>query len=45
MYRPVAPNNSIENRARNRRVDVVILTMELTLTEPSSQFYHQTASQ
>jgi len=45
MYRPVAPNNSIENRARNRRVDVVILTMELTLTEPSSQLYYQTASQ
>lgn len=44
-FRPVAPNNSIENRARNRRVDVVILTMELTLTEPSSQLYRQTASQ
>ncbi len=38
-YRPVKPNNSIENRARNRRVDVVILTMELSLKEPSSQFY------
>jgi len=44
-YRPVAPNNSIENRARNRRVDVVILTMDMTLTEPSSQLYYQTASQ
>ena len=44
-FRPVAPNNSIENRAANRRVDVVILTMELTLTEPSSQLYHQTAGQ
>lgn len=39
-YRPVAPNNSIENRARNRRVDVVLLTMELTLTEPTSQNYY-----
>jgi chemotaxis protein MotB len=44
-FRPVVPNNSIENRARNRRVDIVILTMELTLTEPSSQMYRQTASQ
>jgi len=39
-YRPVRPNNSIENRATNRRVDVVILTMELTLKEPSSQMYY-----
>lgn len=38
-YRPVKPNNSIENRAKNRRVDVVILTMELSLKEPSSQLY------
>ncbi len=38
-YRPVRPNNSIENRAQNRRVDVVILTMELTLKEPSSNMY------
>ena len=43
-YRPVAPNNSIENRARNRRVDVVILTMELTVTEPSSLLYLQSAN-
>ncbi len=39
-YRPVRPNNSIENRAINRRVDIVILTMELTLKEPSSQMYY-----
>lgn len=38
-YRPVRPNNSIENRSKNRRVDVVILTMELTLKEPGSQLY------
>lgn len=38
-YRPIRNNNSIENRAANRRVDIVILTMELTLKEPSSQFY------
>jgi chemotaxis protein MotB len=36
-YRPVAPNNSIENRARNRRVDVVVLTMELSMKEPGFQ--------
>jgi chemotaxis protein MotB len=40
-FRPVVPNNSIENRAINRRVDIVILTMELTLTEPTSQLYYQ----
>lgn len=38
-YRPVRPNNSIENRALNRRVDIVILTMEMTQKEPSSQLY------
>lgn len=39
-YRPIRRNNSIANRASNRRVDIVILTMELTLKEPSSQFYN-----
>ena len=39
QYRPVQPNNSIENRAMNRRVDIVVLTMELSLKEPSSQLY------
>ncbi|MDD3731676.1 MAG: OmpA family protein [candidate division Zixibacteria bacterium] len=43
-YRPVVPNNSIENRARNRRVDIVILTMELTLKEPTSQLYYNLAN-
>jgi chemotaxis protein MotB len=38
-YRPVRPNNTFENRAQNRRVDIVILTMELTLKEPTSQLY------
>jgi chemotaxis protein MotB len=41
-FRPIQPNNSIENRARNRRVDIVILTMELSLQEPSSQMLTQT---
>lgn len=43
QFRPVAPNNSVENRARNRRVDIVVLTMELTLKEPSSSLYEMTA--
>ncbi|MBD3404444.1 OmpA family protein [candidate division GN15 bacterium] len=43
QFRPVAPNNTAENRARNRRVDIVVLTMELTLTEPSSSLYDMTA--
>ena len=39
-YRPVKPNTSIENRAANRRVDIVVLTMEMTLKEPTSQLYY-----
>jgi chemotaxis protein MotB len=38
-FRPVRPNSSIENRAINRRVDVVILTMELSLKEPTAELY------
>jgi len=44
-FRPVRPNNSIENRAMNRRVDVVILTMELSMKEPSSQLYYLAQSE
>ena len=40
-YRPIRPNNSIENRATNRRVDIVVLTRELSRTEPSAQLYGQ----
>jgi chemotaxis protein MotB len=39
-YRPIRPNNSIENRAKNRRVDIVILTMDLSEKEPTSEFYY-----
>lgn len=35
-YRPLLPNNSIENRARNRRVDIVVLTNELSAVEPAT---------
>jgi chemotaxis protein MotB len=45
QFRPVKPNTSIENRAINRRVDVLILTMELTMKEPSSQMYYLTSQQ
>jgi chemotaxis protein MotB len=38
-YRPVRPNNSTENRAINRRVDIVVLTMDMTEKEPNSQQY------
>lgn len=39
-YRPLKPNNTAENRARNRRVDIVILTAEMTAAEPKSEFYN-----
>ncbi len=39
-YRPLRPNNSFENRAKNRRVDIVILTAEMTAAEPKSDFYN-----
>lgn len=35
-YRPYIPNTGIENRARNRRVDIVIQTTELSAAEPKS---------
>ncbi len=38
-FRPRVPNNSIENRAQNRRVDVVVLTSEMSIKEPSSKLY------
>jgi chemotaxis protein MotB len=38
-YRPIQPNTSIENRASNRRVDVVVLTLDLSAKEPSAELY------
>lgn len=39
-FRPLASNNTDDNRAKNRRVDIVVMTMEITSTEPTSQFYN-----
>ncbi|HHI03728.1 MAG TPA: chemotaxis protein MotB [candidate division Zixibacteria bacterium] len=40
-FRPLVPNNTEDNRAKNRRVDILIMTMEITASEPTSQFYNQ----
>lgn len=39
-FRPMIPNTSIENRSKNRRVDIVILTMEMTMKEPTARWYY-----
>lgn len=44
-FRPFVPNTTVENRARNRRVDIVVLTMELSAAEPSSDVTAYTRSQ
>lgn len=36
-YRPVKPNDTAENRAMNRRVDIVIMRMDLWAEEPQSE--------
>ncbi len=38
-YRPIRPNNNPENQAKNRRVDVVVLTRELSAAEPTGLLY------
>lgn len=35
-FRPYVPNTSAENRAKNRRVDIVVLTLELSALEPAA---------
>lgn len=39
-FRPIKPNNTLENRSQNRRIDIVILTAEMTATEPTSKRYN-----
>ena len=39
-FRPIKPNNTAENRAQNRRVDIVVLTAEMTDAEPTSDLYN-----
>lgn len=34
-YRPVVPNDSEEQRAKNRRVDIVLLKAEYNKVEPN----------
>jgi chemotaxis protein MotB len=34
-YRPIRPNDTAENRAMNRRVDIVILNIDLWDFEPN----------
>lgn len=43
-YRPLAPNDSPANMARNRRVDIVILTPALSKLEPESKDAPQTST-
>lgn len=38
-FRPIRPNNTLANRAKNRRVDIVVLTMELSNKEPSASLF------
>lgn len=40
-YRPIVPNDTPEHMAQNRRVDIVVLTLELSEKEPSSSAYYE----
>ena len=41
-FRPSTANDGEEGRAKNRRVDIVVLTMEISATEPTSEHYSST---
>jgi len=43
-YRPIALNDTPENRAKNRRVDIVILDQEESLSEPENLIKDNTGS-
>jgi chemotaxis protein MotB len=41
-YRPLYPNTTMENRAKNRRVDIVVLRTERAVGENNSKIQVQT---
>ncbi len=40
-YRPIAPNNSVDERAKNRRVDIVVLRPSLAESEPGTPWLNE----
>lgn len=44
-FRPFVPNTTLENKAKNRRVDIVVQTVELSIAEPQSELDQFTKDQ
>ncbi|MFH1700029.1 MAG: flagellar motor protein MotB [Candidatus Zixiibacteriota bacterium] len=44
-YHPFLPNTTLENKAKNRRVDIVVQTMELSIAESPSKLEQFTKDQ